>query len=142
MVVYHGLPKRILSDRGGHFVGHFNQALAKRLDIAWDLTTAYKPSTDGQTERTNRVDEQVLRSFVSPHMDDWDKCLGMVQFAINNAWQESVQETPFFLNHGRHPKTVLTRGLPAKGNSQGQPTKNPASGEFVQKMQSITAREN
>lgn len=42
VVVYHGLPKRILSDRGGHLVGHFNQALAKRLDIAWDLPTAYK----------------------------------------------------------------------------------------------------
>lgn len=79
-------------------------------------------------------------------MNDWDKHLGMVQFAINNAWQEFVQETPFFLNFGKHPRTVLTHGVPAngtgkrKGNSPGQPTKNPASGEFVQKMQSILAR--
>ena len=56
LFVNHGLPHRVLSDRGGQFIGNFNQALAKRLKISsWDLTTAYKPSTDGQTERVNRV---------------------------------------------------------------------------------------
>ena len=63
----------------------------------------------------------------------------MVHFA-NNAWQKFVQETPLFLNHGRHPKAVLSLGLPCKGNSQGQPTRNPASSEFLQKMQDITAQ--
>ena len=87
VVVYHGLPKSILLDRGSQFIGHFNQALAKRLNLSWDLTTAYKPFADGQTERTNRVVEQMLCHYVSPQMDDWDKHLGMVQFAINNAWQ-------------------------------------------------------
>lgn len=64
--LYHGLPERILSNRGGHFIGNFNQALAKRLGITWDLTTAYKPSTDGQTERVNRTIEEMLRHYVSP----------------------------------------------------------------------------
>ena len=27
----------------------------------------------------------------------------MAQFAINNAWHSSIQTTPFYLNHGRHP---------------------------------------
>ena len=79
-------------------------------------------------------------------MNDWDKHKGMVQFAVNNAWQEPVQETPFVLHYGKHPRTVLTLGLPIngtgrrKGNSLGQPTKNPASGEFVERLQSILAR--
>ena len=81
----------------------------------------------------------MLRHYVSPQMDDWDKHLGMIHFAINNAWQESVQETPFLLKHGRHPKTVLNLALPYKGNSQGQPTRNPAACEFLRKMQDITA---
>ena len=138
--VNHGLPHRVLSDRGGQFIGNFNQALAKRLKISWDLTTAYKPSTDGQTERVNRVVEQMLRHYVSPAMNDWDKCLGMAQFAINNAWHESVQETPFFLNYGRHPRTVMTVGLPDKEKGKAAATKNPASGEFLHQMQNLLAR--
>lgn len=63
-------------------------SFGKKAQISWDLTTANKPSTDGQTERVNRVIEQMLRRYVSPAMNDWDKCLGMAQFAINNAWHE------------------------------------------------------
>ena len=70
----------------------------------WKLTTAHAPWSDGQTERANRLIEDVLRHFVSADMLDWDKHLSSVQFAINNAWQETVQETPMSLNHGRHPK--------------------------------------
>ena len=63
--------------------------------------------SDGQTECANRLIEDVLRHFVSADMLVWDKHLSLVQFAINNAWQETVQETPMFLNHGRHPKSPL-----------------------------------
>ena len=49
--------------------------------------------------------EDMLRHFVSPTMTNWDELLVHAQFEINNAWQESVQNTPFYLNHGRHPRT-------------------------------------
>ena len=60
----------------------------------------------------------------------------MVQFAIDNSWQETVQETPHFLNFGRHPKTSLTVGLP----SRQLPVLNFASGELSTQMQNLTAR--
>lgn len=85
----------VISDRGPQFAGKFNQHLAERLGITWKLSTAYHPQTDGQTERTNRTIEDMLRHFVSPSADDWDKYLAEIQFAINNAWQESVRQTPF-----------------------------------------------
>ena len=73
-------------------------------------------------------------------MNDWDKCLGMAQLAINTAWHESVQETPFFLNNGRHPRTVMTVRLPEKDRGKAAATKNPALGEYVRKLQSLLAR--
>ena len=72
--------------------------------------------------------------YVSPQMEYWDKHLGMVAFAINNTWQESAQETPLFLDRGRHSKTVLNLGLPCKGISQGQHTSDATSGEFLRKV--------
>ena len=44
---------------------------------------------DGQTERVNRVLEDMLRHFVSPHQDDWDQYLSCSEFAIDNADQIS-----------------------------------------------------
>ena len=52
----------------------------------------------------NRTMEDMLRHFVGPSGTDWDLHLLAVEFAINNAWQESVRNTPFFLNLHRHPR--------------------------------------
>eukprot|EP00983_Pelagomonas_calceolata_P131246 1161757-Pelagomonas_calceolata.AAC.8 len=46
--------------------------------------------------------------------DDWDEKLACAEFAINNSWQESVQDMPFFLNYGQHPLTPATVQLPSK----------------------------
>ena len=71
---------------------------------------------------------------VSADMLDWDKHLSSVQFAINNAWQETVQETPMFLNHGRHPKSPLTVLLPDKS------ALNPFADDFAAQMHALIAR--
>lgn len=86
--------------RGPQFRGAFNQSLAQRFFYTWALSTVRRPETDGQTERANRTIEDVLRHFVSPTMTVWDEHLSLVQFAINSAWQEMVQETPHFLHFG------------------------------------------
>ena len=129
-----GLPVHILSDRGTQFTGLFNQSLAERLGYTWKLTTAHAPWSDGQTERTNRLFQDVLRHFVSADMRDWDKHLKIAQFAINNSWQESVQETPMYLNRGRHPRAPVTVKMPTL------PTANPASADFAAHKRNITAR--
>ena len=67
-------------------------------------------------------------------MLDWDKHLSSVQFAINDAWQETVQETPMFLNHGRHPKSPLTVLLPDKS------ALNPFADDFAAQMRALIAR--
>ena len=71
----------------------------------------FHPQTDGQTKRVKRILEDMLRHYVSPTQDDWDLYLSLVEFAYNNAWQESIQTTPFMLNYGQHPLTPLNIGI-------------------------------
>ncbi|MBW0512850.1 hypothetical protein O181_052565 [Austropuccinia psidii MF-1] len=68
----HGLPSSIVSDRGSIFVSSFWTNLLQQLKISRDLSTAYHPETDGQTERVNQILEQYLQMYVSYHQDDWN----------------------------------------------------------------------
>ena len=62
----------VITDRGTQFAGHFFPAVAALLDTQSRLTSAYHPQTDGQTERVNRVLEDMLRSFVNAQQTNWD----------------------------------------------------------------------
>ena len=69
------------------------------------FSTAFHPQTDGQTERTNRTLEQMLRMFVNYKQNDWDQHLSAAEFAYNNAKQASTEMSPFLLVTGQHPIT-------------------------------------
>ena len=138
MFCNHGLPLEVISDRGPQFAGKYNQALSDCLRISWNMSTAFYPQTDGQTERMNRIVEDLLRHFVSPTMTNWDELLMHAQFAINNAWQESMQNTPFYLNHGRHPRTPSSASL-ERGRTLPSKSRHPASAAFAQHMQTPIA---
>ena len=56
----HGIPTDIISDQGLTFVSAFLQSLCNNLGIKSNLSTAYHPETDGQTEQTNQTLEQYL----------------------------------------------------------------------------------
>ena len=68
------------------------------------MSTAFHPQTDGQTERMNRLIEETLRHYVCYAQNDWDLNIQLVAFAINNAKNESIGASPFFLNKGLHPR--------------------------------------
>ncbi|MBW0561011.1 hypothetical protein O181_100726, partial [Austropuccinia psidii MF-1] len=55
-----GVPISIVSDRGSLFVSSFWTQLCQQLKISRDLSTAFHPETDGQTERVNQILEQYL----------------------------------------------------------------------------------
>jgi transposase InsO family protein len=56
----HGMPREVLTDRGSVFTSQFTQALFKALGTRSVFSTAYHPQTDGQTERINRIVEDML----------------------------------------------------------------------------------
>ncbi|KAH9460141.1 hypothetical protein Pst134EB_033351 [Puccinia striiformis f. sp. tritici] len=111
----HGLPDRIVSDRGSTFVSGIWKCLMVSLNIKSALSTAYHPQTDGQTERMNQVLEDYLRHFCSYYQDNWDKCLDMAEFSINNMDSASLGVSPFFFCNGHHPKfNILTASVGRK----------------------------
>ena len=104
----HGLPYELVSDRDTRFTSHYMREVCRLMSVKQSMSTAYHPQSDGQTERSNRTLEEMLRHYVVPVHDDWDTLLDYVECAINDSWQESTQETPFMLNYGQHPLNALS----------------------------------
>ena len=125
----HGIPHKVLSDRGPQFASEFTKELFKGLGIERTMSTAYHPQTDGQTERINREVETYLRMYCNYDQDDWTEWLSLAEFQYNDKQHSGTQETPFFLNYGRHP----WKGI-------NSPTNNPNSSSFLDQLQ--TARTN
>jgi hypothetical protein len=106
-----GVPQEIVSDRDIRFDHHFWKHLFEELKVKHSKSTPLHPQTDGQTETMNRVLEDTLRHFVGPHWDDWDELLPMIEFAMNNRYNDAIQTTPFMLNFGQHPNLPLMNEL-------------------------------
>ena len=69
---HHGLPKRVVSDRGPQFVAEFTREIFRLLGIKLAATMAYHPQGDGQMERVNQELEQFLQLFINQRQDNWD----------------------------------------------------------------------
>ncbi len=67
------------------------------------MSSAMRPQSDGQTERVNRIIEELLRHYCNFELNDWDKLLPCVEFAYNSAFHSSTKETPFRVDIGRQP---------------------------------------
>ncbi|KAG3051352.1 hypothetical protein PC121_g17924 [Phytophthora cactorum] len=91
----HGLPEAIVSDRDPRFTAKFWKYLFQVLGTRLDMSTADHPQTDGQTERVNRVVENILRSVCAEAPRCWSEVLPLVEFALNNPVHPSAGFTPF-----------------------------------------------
>lgn len=109
----HGVPSDIVSDRGSIFVSQFWSELMRVLGVKQNLSTAYHPQTDGQTERVNQVVEAYLRAYVDYAQDDWAEWLPLAEFAYNNAEHSSTGMSPFYANYGFHPRLEASEILPS-----------------------------
>jgi hypothetical protein len=103
VVRLHGIPRYIVSDRDPRFTAKLWNQLWTMLGTKLKMSTAFHPQTDGQTERANRVLEDMLRHYVSANQDDWDEHLTACEIAVNNSVQMSTKFSPFYLNYGEHP---------------------------------------
>jgi len=111
IISQYGLPDEIISDRGTQFMSELFTDLWKHFGTNQRPSTAYRPQTDGQTERTNRTLQEYLRCYIGSKHTDWESLLPAAEFAHNNSHAQSIGTTPFFLMYGYHPKTPVTLGL-------------------------------
>ncbi|WVZ49826.1 LOW QUALITY PROTEIN: hypothetical protein U9M48_001152 [Paspalum notatum var. saurae] len=107
IVCLHGVPKKIISDRGSQFTSRFWEQLHNSLDTKLRFSTAYHPQTDGQTERTNQILEDMLRACAIQYGTSWDKCLPYAEFSYNNSYQTSLKKSPFEALYGKRCRTPL-----------------------------------
>ncbi|KAG3195861.1 hypothetical protein PC128_g8146 [Phytophthora cactorum] len=80
----HGFPEAIVSDRDPRFTAKCWMSLFQVLGTRLDMSTADHPQTDGQTERVNRVVEDILRSVCTEAPRCWSEMPPLVEFALNN----------------------------------------------------------
>jgi transposase InsO family protein len=107
IVCLHGVPKKIVSDRGTQFTSRFWKRLHESMDTKLNFSSAYHLQTDGQTERTNQVLEDMLRACALKHGRSWDKSLPYAEFSYNNSYQASLKMAPFEALYGRKCRTPL-----------------------------------
>ena len=98
-----GVPSRVITDRDPRFMSQFMTELCAQLRIEQNMSTAYHPQTDGQSERTNQWLEQYLRFWVNHHQDDWYYFLPMAKFAHNSWCNETTKTTPYQTLMGYNP---------------------------------------
>ncbi|GFW89904.1 transposon Tf2-11 polyprotein [Trichonephila clavipes] len=112
IVLRHGAPRVIITDRGAVFRSRLVSSLVDLCNIDHRFTTAYHPQTNGLTERFNKTLADMLSMYVDVEQKNWDEILPFVTFAYNTAKQETTGFTPFYLLHGREAETTLDTMLP------------------------------
>jgi hypothetical protein len=77
------------------------------MDTMLNFSSAYHPQTDGQTERTNQIPEDMLRACALKNSGSWDNSLPYAEFAYNKSYQSSFKMAPFEALYGRKCRTPL-----------------------------------
>ncbi|GJW51192.1 putative reverse transcriptase domain-containing protein [Tanacetum coccineum] len=107
IVSRHGVPISIISDHDSHFMSRFWQSLHSALGTQLDMCMAYHPKTDGQSERTIKTLEDMLRACVIDFGKGWEKHLPLVEFSYNNSYHASIKATPFEALYGRKCRSTV-----------------------------------
>ncbi|GJS01474.1 putative reverse transcriptase domain-containing protein [Tanacetum coccineum] len=107
IVTRHGVSISIISDRASRFTSRFWQSMQKALGTRLDMSTAYHPQTDGQSERTIQTLEVMLRACVLDFGGSLDVHLPLVEFSYNNSYHSSVRCTPFEALYGRKCRSPI-----------------------------------
>ena len=103
----HGVPISIISDRGTQFTSHFWRSMQKELGTRVDLSTTFHPQTDGQSERTIQVHEDMLRACVIDFGGQWDQFFPLAEFAYNNSYHSSIDMAPFEALYGKRCRSRI-----------------------------------
>ncbi|GKB46785.1 putative reverse transcriptase domain-containing protein [Tanacetum coccineum] len=101
IVARHGVQISIISDRDSRFTSRFWQSMQEALGTRLDMSQAYHPQTDGQSERTIQTLEDMLRVCVLDFEGSWDVHIPLVEFSYNNSYHSSVRCAPFEALYGR-----------------------------------------
>ncbi|GKE14340.1 putative reverse transcriptase domain-containing protein [Tanacetum coccineum] len=107
VVTRHGIPLSIICDRDPRFASNFWRSLQNALGTSLDMSTAYHPQTDGQSERTIQTLEDMLRACAIDFGKGWVNHLPLVEFSYNNSYHASIKAAPFEALYGRKCRSPI-----------------------------------
>ena len=103
----HGAPRSIVSDRDPIFTSKFWGSLQKAMGTHLKFSTAFHPQTDGQSERTIQILEDMLRACVLEFGGSWNKYLPLIEFSYNNSYQSTIGVAPYEMLYGRRCRSPI-----------------------------------
>lgn len=112
LVLRHGPPRVLISDRGRQFTAEVIEELLRLCTCDYRHTTPYHPQSNGLVERTNRTLTTMLAMYVDSDHKNWDEILPFITFAYNTAQHETTGYSPFYLLYARVPRSCLDTILP------------------------------
>ncbi|KAL8104528.1 hypothetical protein AgCh_028665 [Apium graveolens] len=107
IVTRHGVPVSIVLDRDPRFNSRFWRSFQDFLGTKLNMSTAYHPQTDGQSERTIQTIEDMLRVCVLDFEGSWDEHLPLVEFSYNNNYHASIGMPPYEALYGRRCRSPI-----------------------------------
>ena len=107
IVRLHGVSISIISNRDSRFTSQFCQSLQKALGTRLDMSMAYHPQTNEESERTIQILEDMLRACVIDFSKVWDTHLPLIEFSYNSSYHTSIKGVPFEALYGRKCRSAL-----------------------------------
>ena len=104
VISYYRLLTAIVSDRGKQWTRELWRRICELLNIKQRLSTAFRPETDGATERANQTVQDYIRHFVDHNQTNWASLIPILRLAVNSQEAASTHMSPFFLQHGFYPR--------------------------------------
>ena len=126
VVKHHGMQKSIILDRDPKFTSRFWRAFWKKFGTELKMSTAFRPQTDGQTERVNLVLQEYLRNYVNTDQTDWADHISMTEFSYNNTKHSGTRFSSFIVVSRTKPLSPIDLAL------QGTSVKDGDEGEVVE----------
>lgn len=102
-----GVPRVIVTDNGSNLCAEFVEGTYQQFGIIHRTSTYYRPQTNGQTERYNRVLGDQLAIFCNHKKNTWDRYLRQLTFAYNTTVHSAHGKTPHYLLFGKTPRSAL-----------------------------------
>nr|GFB22837.1 reverse transcriptase domain-containing protein [Tanacetum cinerariifolium] len=139
VVSWHGVSISIISNCDSHFTSKFWQSLQSALGTQLDMSIAYHPETDEQSERTIQALKDILRACVIDFRIGWEKHLLLVEFSYNNSYHASIKAAPFEALYGRKCRSPVCWDKVGDVQLTGPKVIHETTEKIVQIRQSLQA---
>ena len=103
-MVFHSLLYQIGDPR---FTSRFWPSLQYALGTKLRFSTTFHPQTNGKSERTIQILEDMLRTCVMELYGSWDKYLPLMEFTYNNSYHSSLGMAPYEALYSRKCRTPV-----------------------------------